>query len=157
MQYSLIFARLFATFQYVAPKSSHQQGSKPLASDLAHSQKEPALSVPMPSRSTGPNFGNFWPKTAQDGSKSAQDAPKTAQDSRKSAQDASKTASQRSTRARRRPNNAPRGSNMASRRPTRPPRRPKRPPRGPARGKNRAIPFVKRTFLAYSLFDLCSA
>ena len=50
MKYSLIFARLWATFQYVAPKSSHQQGFKPLASDLAHSQKEPALSVPMPSR-----------------------------------------------------------------------------------------------------------
>ena len=50
MQYSLIFAKLFATIQYVAPKSSHQQGSKPLASDLAHSQKESALSVPMPSR-----------------------------------------------------------------------------------------------------------
>ena len=50
MQYPLIFAKLFAIFQYVAPKSSHQQGSKPLASDLAHSQKEPALSVPMPSK-----------------------------------------------------------------------------------------------------------
>merc|ERR1712060_658128 len=45
MQYSLIFARLFATFQYVAPKSSHQQGSKPLASDLAHSRKARVLSV----------------------------------------------------------------------------------------------------------------
>ena len=50
MQYSLIFARLLAKFQYVVPKPSHQQGSKTLASDLAPSQQEPALSVPMPGR-----------------------------------------------------------------------------------------------------------
>ena len=53
MQYSLIFARLLAKFQYVVPKPSHQQGSKTLASDLAPSQQEPALSVPMPGRSNG--------------------------------------------------------------------------------------------------------
>ena len=50
MQYSLIFARLLVKFQYVVPKPSHQQGSKTLASDLAPSQQEPALSVPMPGR-----------------------------------------------------------------------------------------------------------
>ena len=65
MQYSLIFARLLAKFQYVVPKPSHQQGSKTLASDLAPSQQEPALSVPMPSRSNSQNFGHFRPKTAQ--------------------------------------------------------------------------------------------
>ena len=151
MQYSLIFARLWAKFQYVVPKPSHQQGSKTLASDLAPSQQEPALSVPMPSRSNGQAPPRDGPRGAPDGPRGAQDGPRGVEDGSKRAQERSK-----------RPQDRPRAFQDGLRWPQKGPRGPRDSPtglqkasqEGSKRQKSLIFQWFFNVFLIFAVFNI---